>query len=551
MKIGILIIFSLFIFKQGFSQENEAQKFHYYVNIADVSSLIIKQKNDGFFSIISKYDNTETSIYEKYKISTFNIAYPNTDKKLFKDVYHISTDDKNLLIELQEKYPKKYTRLLEFFPAPNPYYPNDYGNTSPVKNLGNPYSSRDLDIINAPGAWSISKGDKKVIIGISDSRIDTLNIDMKGKLIKDLHPDNPAKASDCSHGTNVAGIAFARMDNAFGRPGICSECGGISTRYGSFKYIEDLVDAGAKVINTSWAMCGMGSQQEIINKRISEYYEDGIIIVAAAGNGRDCNFDKTSIGDLMYPASFDKVISVTGVFSEYPLIEDGYFTKDNINYTHEISDRRSGYFIIDENGVLNPTPIEKGVQVNTAVDLLAPRQGYLLGHEVCGKDEFFGGASSSSAPYVTGTIGLMWSANYCLSSYEIETILKLTAADVENLKGNTLFKGMLGAGRLDAYKAVKMANDMKNLNGNIIIKDREFYRFDFKIERAQHNITIQNQTFREDASVDFKARNAIILKPNTHLKPNATGKIKLAIDPNISNKECEPQPPKKYDRIFK
>lgn len=551
MKFKALIIFSLVVFNECFSQENKSEIFHFYVNIADVSSLILKQKNNGLFSIISKYDKTETAIYKKYKISTFKIAYPNTEKTLFKNVYHITTDDKNLLAELQKKYPKKYTRVLEFFPAPNAYYPNDYGNTSPVKNLGNPYSSRDLDIINAPGAWSISKGDKKVIIGISDTRIDTLNIDMKGKIIKDLHPDNPARTSDCSHGTNVAGIAFARMDNAFGRPGMCSECAGISTRYGSFKYIEDLVEAGAKVINASWVTCGMGPQQDAINKRINEYYEDGIIIVAAAGNGRDCNRDKTPIGDKMYPASFDKVISVSGIFSEYPFIEDGFFTKDNINYTHEIADRRSGYFIIDENGVLNPTPLGKGVQVNTAIDLLAPRQGYLLGHEVCGKDVFFGGASSNSAPYVTGTIGLMWSVNYCLSSYEIETILKLTSADVENLNGNTPFKGMLGAGRLDAYKAVKMANDMKDSKGNITISDRDFYRFDFKIERALNTITIQNQTFREDATVDFKARNAITLMPNTHLKPNATGKIELSIDPNISDQECEPRPPKKYDRIIK
>ncbi len=551
MKFKILIIFSLFIYNQCLSQENKSEKFHFYVNIADVSSLIIKQKNNGLFSIISKYDKTETAIYNKYEISTFKIAYPNTEKALFKNVYHISTNDKNLLEKLQEKYQKKYTRILEFFPAPNPYYPNDYGNTSPVNNLGNPYSSRDLDVINAPGAWSISKGDKKVIIGISDSRIDTLNIDMKGKIIKDLHPDNPARASDCSHGTNVAGIVFARMDNAFGRPGICSECDGISTRYGSFKYIEDLVDAGAKVINASWATCGMGSQQDAINKRINEYYEDGIIIVAAAGNGRDCNRDKTSIGDKMYPASFDKVISVTGIYSEYPFIEDGFFTKDSINYTHEIKDRRSGYFIIDEDGIMNPTPIEKGVQVNTAIDLLAPRQGYLLGHDVCGKDVFFGGASSNAAPYVTGTIGLMWSVNYCLSSYEIEAILKLTSADVENLNGNTPFKGMLGAGRLDAYKAVKMANDMKDPKGNILISDRDFYRFDFKLERALNTLTIQNQIFRENASVDFKARKAIILKPKTHLKPNASTKIKLSINPDVSTDECEPKPPKKYDRLFK
>ncbi len=549
MKFKILVFFFGFAFNQLASQEIE--KKHFFVNIADVSSLNIQLKKNGLISIVNKKDRIETAIYNKYSVFTFKIAYPNTDKDLFKTVYHIATNNENLLQELQREYPEKYTRVLEFFPAPNPYYPNDYGNTSAVENLGNPYSSRDLDIINASGAWSITKGDKKVIIGISDSRIDTLNVDMKGKLLKDLHPDNPARISDCSHGTNVAAIAFARMDNAFGRPGICAECEGISTRYGSFKFIEDLVDAGAKVINVSWAMCAMGSEQEAINERINEYYEDGIIIVAAAGNGRDCDRDKKKVGDKMYPASFDKVISVTGVFAEYPFIEDGFFTQDNVDYTHEISDRRNGYFTINKDGILIPSSLDDGVQVNTAVDLVAPRHGYLLGHDVCGKDVVFGGASSSSAPYVTGTIGLMWSVNYCLSSYEVETILKLTSADVENLSGNIPFKGMLGAGRLDTYKAVKMAKEMKDLKGNTVISGRDFYRFEFKLERALNTITIQNQTFRENASVDFKARKAIILKPNTRLRPNASTKIKLSIDPNIPTVECEPKPPKKYDRLFK
>jgi hypothetical protein len=96
-----------------------------------------------------------------------------------------------------------------------------------------------------------------------------------------------------------------------------------------------------------------------------------------------------------------------------------------------------------------------------------------------------------------------------------------------------------------------MANDMKNLKGNVLISDRDFYRFDFKLERALNTITIKNQTFRANASVDFTAKRAIILKPNTHLKPNDSTKIKLSIDPSISTEECEPKPPKKYERVYK
>lgn len=550
MKYCILLIFFnfSFIFNQAIAQE--IGKHHFFVNIADASSLKATQNKDGSISINNPKDRNETAIYKKHKVYTFKIAHPNTDSKILKTVYHVVTDSKDFLNELQEKYPKKYTRVYEFFPAPNPYYPNDYGNTSPIENLGNKYSSRDLDVINAAGAWGITKGDKKVLIGISDTPVDTINIDLEGKIVKTFYDSNRLMPN-CYHGTNVAAIAFARMNNAYGRPGICSECIGISGQYGSFRNIEDLVDAGAKVINASWALCGKEPKYEIINQRIKDFYDDGIIIVAALGNGRDCDRDKKAVGDKMYPASYDKVIAVSGVYVENQFIEDGFFTKDNINYTHLLSDRRNGFFTISQDGKINPTPLDEGVQVNSAIDLVAPREGYLLGNEVCGKDVMFGGASSSAAPYVTGTIGLMWSVNYCLSSYEIESILKLTSVDIENLNGNTPFKGMMGAGRLDTYEAVKMANDMKNLKGTVYIRNRDFYRFDFKIERAQNKIIIENQTFREDASVDFKARKTIILKPNTHLKPNASSKIKLAIDPRISSEECEPQPPRKYDRIFK
>ena len=551
MKLKTLILLFGVISSTLFSQEQANHQKNFYVSIKNASSLTIHKNRDGSISVLNKKDKKETTIYNSYKIFEFKLAYPNTDRDLLKNVYRVAVDNKELLTDLQKNYPDKYSRILEFFPAPNAYYPNDYGNTSPEKNLGNPYSSFDLDLINAPGAWSITKGDKKVVIGFSDSRIDTINSDMKGKIVKDIYNNKYHATSNCDHGTSVAGIAIARMDNAYGRPGICSECEGISARYGSFMFIEDLVEAGAKVINASWVSCSNGPKAQEVNERINEYYEDGIIIVAAAGNGNDCNGDKISVGDKVYPASFDKVISVSGVFAENKTIDDGYFYQDGINYTYRLADRRSGYFIIGEDGTLSPEPLDKGVQVNNAVDLVAPREGYLLGNDVCGKEVKFGGASSSAAPYVTGTIGLMWSVNYCLSSYEIESILKLTSADIENLNGNIPFKGKLGAGRIDAYKAVKMAKDMKDPEGNIIIEDRDFYRFDFKIERAQNKIIVQNQTFRENASVNFKARKAIVLKPSTYLKPNKSSSIKLAIDPQISSEECEPKPPKKYERIFK
>jgi hypothetical protein len=268
--------------------------------------------------------------------------------------------------------------------------------------------------------------------------------------------------------------------------------------------------------------------------------------VAGAGNGTDCNKDGKKLGDLLYPASFERVVSVSGVYTINRETTDQVFEHEGRKLTKQVKDRRAGYFYVSDQGTLTPTEIEKGVQMNKAVDLVAPREGYLLGHDICGEKTLYGGASSSAAPFVTGIIGLMWSINYCLSSYEVESILKLSSKGVENLTGNEPYKGLMGAGRVNAYRAVKMSEQMQDPLATVGISNRDFYRFDFTLSSAQNSIEIKNQTFREDATVDFKAKNEIILKPGTHLKPNTNGFIKLAIDPNISPKECSPSPIKKY-----
>ena len=104
----------------------------------------------------------------------------------------------------------------------------------------------------------------------------------------------------------------------------------------------------------------------------------------------------------------------------------------------------------------------------------------------------------------------------------------------------------MGAGRVNAYRAVKMSEQMKDPFGKVAVSNRDFYRFDFTLSNVQNTLEIENQTFREYATVDFKAKNQIVLKPGTHLKPNTKGFVKLAIDPNISSQQCSPSPVKKY-----
>ena len=533
----------------GFAQESEL--FYFQANVNDIASLDIAQNTDGTFSVVSSKSKLENDIYSNHTIYAFEPAYPNSKKESLKDVYNITTNEVKLLSDLKHNFPDKYTHIDQYYPAADPYYPNDYGATSPVENLGTHHGLYDLDLINAPEAWGITKGSPKVIVGISDSRVDSTNADIKGRVSNYLQYFNNTQGLGCSHGSNIAGIAIAHMDNRYGRPGLCSECDVVTNGYGSFRKIEELVAAGAKVINASWVSCSIGPLHKNIEERINEFYEDGIIIVAAAGNWQRCG-DKNAKNppdDYGYPASYEKVMSVTGIFTQFDNPEDNIIEEKGRRATASLKDRHNKIYFFGKNGGLKAPYHRFSMQYNYAVDISAPAVSYMLGSDICGRATDYGGATSAAAPYVTGVIGLMWSVNYCLSSYEIETILKLSTAPIDHLSGNEKFAGKLGAGRVDAYAAVKMSKDAKEPDGEVLIQDREFSRFHFRLKNAANTIRVANQTFKDSATVDFTARNGIVLKPNTVLKPDPTGYIKLSVNPEISTASCEQKPPKAYEMI--
>ncbi|MFP3835991.1 hypothetical protein, partial [Chryseobacterium sp. SIMBA_028] len=85
------------------------------------------------------------------------------------------------------------------------------------------------------------------------------------------------------------------------------------------------------------------------------------------------------------------------------------------------------------------------------------------------------------SPIVSGALSLLFSSNTCLSPIEAETILKLTAANIDQIPQNQIFTGLLGAGRLDAGKANKMAWQMNSSNGGeVLIENKKFNRWNFE-----------------------------------------------------------------------
>jgi hypothetical protein len=99
-------------------------------------------------------------------------------------------------------------------------------------------------------------------------------------------------------------------------------------------------------------------------------------------------------------------------------------------------------------------------QHNLTVDICAP--GYDVALSTAPGVYVTGNGTSFASPYVSGTIALMISVNPCLTPDQVEFILKSTAVNIDEM--NPSYVGLLGAGRLDASAAVRMAATFSTAN---------------------------------------------------------------------------------------
>ena len=127
----------------------------------------------------------------------------------------------------------------------------------------------------------------------------------------------------------------------------------------------------------------------------------------------------------------------------------------------------------------------------------------------------------------------MFSLNPSLSVDEVNSIIKLSATNIDHIKANVPLKGLWGAGSLHTGRAVKMTHDMLQLDTYMMIENQRFARWNFKLSAA-HKIMIKNQKFTDASQVDFTAKDEILINAETVLLPGENGSIKLTIDPNAS-----------------
>ncbi|MCH8152759.1 MAG: S8 family serine peptidase [Planctomycetes bacterium] len=285
-------------------------------------------------------------------------------------------------------------------------------------------------IIQAPAAWDITTGDPSVVIAFIDTGINFEHEEFQDGAIwvnpgeipdNGIDDDNNGYIDDIvgwdfvdgdndpqggsGHGTRVAGIFGARLNNGLGIAGLANITIMPLRAIGAAELVAEAIyyatDMSAVAINMS---LGTHADLEIIEEAVQYAWDSGVTAVAAAGNG--------GIDLPFYPAAYPEVIGVTGT---------------------DANDDFAGFNFGDWIDVAAP-----GVEILTC--------------SLPGPSDYTSATSGTSlaSPHVAGLVGLMYSVDPTLTPQAVRDLLCENADDL----GDPGFDIYFGCGRINAARTI-------------------------------------------------------------------------------------------------
>ncbi len=243
-----------------------------------------------------------------------------------------------------------------------------------------------LKCINVDRAWDIEKGCKNTSLAILDTGINSQHGDL-GNYVSgfDFVNNDTNPMDDNGHGTEVAGVAAATINNGKGIAGIAQvnilalkvlNESGWGTNWDVARAITYAANHSA-VISMSFG----GDDSEIMWNACSYAWNKGSILVAASGNEHS---------SIIYPAAYPTVIAVGA-------IDEDKERASYSNFGHEL-------------------------------ELVAPGNSILTTYLNGGYGYFSG--TSAATPHVSGVAALLKSKYLELSNKEVRNRLRNTAKDL-------------------------------------------------------------------------------------------------------------------------
>ncbi len=359
-----------------------------------------------------------TAFTKKYKVDKVEASFYFSKEEILKRTFRLYFKNKEMVedfindlesldeMDYAEKVPLHNTSFI----------PNDLGANSIAGQYG-------LYAIHAQEAWDLIRNINTVKIAIVDNAIETTHSDLSGILFSsrdvadmDNNANPPNNTAGWDHGTHCSGIACAQTDNGSGIASIAygsrlmaikttPDTGNANFTYYGYEGIAWASSNGANIIS-----CSFGSKnsysitaQNVINAA----YNQNAVIVASAGNNND--------DTLAYPAAYANVLCVANTDID-----------DEKNFSSSFG-----------NWVDVAAP---GTDIRSC--LLGNTFGPLTG-------------TSMAAPLVAGLCALIKSINPAYTNTQIVNCVKNNTENIDAL--NPGFAGLLGTGRIDAFRSVKCA----------------------------------------------------------------------------------------------
>lgn len=273
----------------------------------------------------------------------------------------------------------------------------------------------NLPEIATEKGWNVTRGEDDMIVAIVDTGVQADHPDLQGRLVQGYNVIDPSKPpnDDVGHGTHVAGIIAAQVDNNEGIAGLtwytkimpvkALDSTGAGTTYSVAEGIIWATDHGADVINMS---LGNYAQAQFLHDAIKYAYDHGVVLVAASGN------DSTDRPG--YPAAYPEVFAVGATNEDESLAEYS-------NY-------------------------------GDYIDVAAP--GTSIASTYPGSRYAALSGTSMACPHVSALASLVRSANPSLTNEQVMSVLRQTAKDL-GAKGKD---NKFGYGQIDVNAAVEAAS---------------------------------------------------------------------------------------------
>lgn len=360
----------------------------------------------------------------------------NVKRKLGKNLFLIETSNKKSLSAFENV-------------APNYRYFGDYKDVDNTPNDINFDKQFHHTMIKTTEAWGTTKGSAEIIVAVTDNEfqidhkdlikswwvnkneIPENGIDDDGNgYIDDVYgwdfmgQDNNVDSDDQStHGTHVAGIIAATANNNLGGSGIAPGVKVMPLRwYGNERSWTSAiiaetyhyaVDNGAKIITTSYNIDSLVDDQVYLDA-VKYIRDHDVLLFNSAGNAGQKNPPRQKL---------EEIILVCSVKSKDAKKQDKKSSFSNYGTGIDIC--------------APGDPVYSTVQpAGNSID----RYGELQG-------------TSMAAPAAAAVAALIWSAHPNFTDEEVRQRLYDSADEIDSR--NFWYKGKLGAGRINAQKAVK------------------------------------------------------------------------------------------------